>query len=1638
MSIINCNSGCSTTKVGSIDFSSASGTTGDRDISDIGYGGLVEESFVIMDEVSFAYSPGEITATDGGRYTITDDVSSVTGPDGNPLQGGSGDGAFVFATNDTEPFAYYEIKGLDVGGQYCVKLQMSHPVENTTCNDQMYTTMQFRSLAGIGISGGGLSGGQWERTGGADGCNPTTGGWDGNNQNTGVAKQGAETTYEINFTLGQNPNNTTDDGFRIYFSTNSFQPNNVLGIEGIEVYGCVTQQIESSNGDEICEGTPTTLTALGIGSGTDTYEWREGGPTGDLLPYTSRSFEVIPEGSTTYWVQCIRTGETLTKTISPVNCCGPSGLFTIPKICVPLTANGYLDEDVWNVAPWQDLDASGSFGISSGGDCASGVETDGDGNIAQWRATYDDDNIYFFVRTYDDNPRNAGNNAWYQDGVEIYIDGNGTSLQYGYAWSGDGQPASFYGSGANQGTHVIRQSADYWDLEVAIPIAANSLDFESDFIRMELGINQAKDGQTCRSAQIFSWTPANHYTGVNDFHVSPLSDCASVIATDSTVCNGGSTTLSTQLSTATPGLDYTWEQSTDGGNNWTTVNDETGSTVTLSPTVETMYRATYDGVTSCPVTIEIGDVDIDAGPTTSTYCAGETIELTGVTIESGDNVEWGWKKGTSFIASNYVTGYGLSDDVSKKVFEKTFATGDEGNYYFVVNKGGCEANVEVEVTGATNPTIEAFGARRCGEGTVELTATASAGNITWYDVEADGDAIGTGSPFTSPSLTTDAVYYAEANDNGCISERDSTMLTIKVLPTAVLPDDYTICVANPNTTIEETGADAVAWAWSEVGETGSSIDVTLAGETTYTVTITDAQNCTATESVTVGVDANLSPTVTGDNQICNGASTTLTATGGDSYVWDTGSSDNPYEVSPTATTTYSVTASDIAGCVGTTTYTVTVTDGPTITVDDNAATICVGDDGTLVASGALSYEWNTGATDASLTLSPAVTTAYQVTGTDALGCLGIGAGTITVNPLPTITVGDLGSACADAVPVALSGATPAGGTYSGDGVTGGQFDPNGLAADIYTVTYTYTDPTTTCTNSETGTFEVNPLPSLLLPADFSVCAGEDATITPTVEEAGDFVWEDASAAPDRTLSPAIAGTYAVTFTATSTGCSSSDQVELTINTLPNVQVADGQVCDGNPGTLTASGATTYVWQDNSTGPTFTTTVGQTTVYNVTGTDDNGCANTASGTLTVAASPTVTFDPLADRCESDAVEVLSQGAPIGGEYSGNGVTAGEFDPMAAGDGTHTITYSYTDPGTQCAASATQTVLVSAMPAITLGGNQSICEGEELTLSPTEETGTFIWSTSETSSSIVVAPTVDETYSVTFTNAGGCEADATTGITVISIPQVDFSNSPSACSPIEATFLDNTSPESDDYTYNWDFGDPSSMNNNVSTSITEIKHTYTTPGTYDVTLTVVTGNAKCESSVTIEDAIEVFPDPVAAFSFTPEGPTSFEPTVEFIDESTGDIEYWNWEIDEPSIGLFTRSDQNPVHEFLTVGEMPITLTVTSVNGCVNTTTEYVDVEALHTMYLPNSFTPGGNDYNETFGPVGIGISEKRFEFYIFNRWGELIYETQSFGDFWDGTDQNNGNDVPLGVYTWLMRFEDLEDVPYERTGKVVVVK
>jgi uncharacterized protein (TIGR02145 family) len=334
--------------------------------------------------------------------------------------------------------------------------------------------------------------------------------------------------------------------------------------------------------------------------------------------------------------------------------------------------------------------------------------------------------------------------------------------------------------------------------------------------------------------------------------------------------------------------------------------------------------------------------------------------------------------------------------------------------------------------------------------------------------------------------------------------------------------------------------------------------------------------------------------------------------------------------------------------------------------------------------------------------------------TDVNGCTNTATNTITVNTLPVVTLAAFSPVCVSAPPFALTGGSPPGGTYSGPGVAGGIFTPSVAGVGTHTMTYTYTDASG-CTNSTTNTITVNALPVVNLAAFAPVCISIPAFPLSGGTPPGGTYSGPGVAAGIFTPAAAGAGTHTITYTFTDlNGCTNLATNTITVNALPVVTLAAlTPVCvdapafalaGGNPlgGIYSGPGVAGGFFTPSVTGPgTFNITY--------TYTDANGCTNSDSKTITVFALPVVILPIFPPVCINIPPFPLSGGTPLGGNYTGPGVTAGFFDPAATGAGTFTIVYTYTDLN-GCTNSASNTITVNPLPGIpgVITGASTVCQ------------------------------------------------------------------------------------------------------------------------------------------------------------------------------------------------------------------------------------------------------------------------------------------------------------------------------------------
>ncbi|PWL23410.1 MAG: hypothetical protein DCO96_16300, partial [Fluviicola sp. XM-24bin1] len=585
---------------------------------------------------------------------------------------------------------------------------------------------------------------------------------------------------------------------------------------------------------------------------------------------------------------------------------------------------------------------------------------------------------------------------------------------------------------------------------------------------------------------------------------------------------------------------------------------------------------------------------------------------------------------------------------------------------------------------------------------------------------------------------------------------------------------------------------------------------------------------------------------------------------------------------------------------------------------------------------------------------------------------------VTVNPLPVVNAGPDQTVC-EGTAVTLSGSGAA--TYVWDN---GVIDGVAFTPAVGTMTYTVSGTDANgCVNTDQVDVTVNPLPVVNAGPDQEVCEGEQVTLNGS--GAATYVW-------DNGVVDGVAFTLAVgttTYTVTGTdanGCQDVDQVDVTVNPLPIVNAGPDQtVCEGTAVTLSGSGAATYVWYNGVIeGVAFTPAVG-TITYTVTGTDANGCQDVDQVDVTVNPLPVVSAGPDQEVCEGEQVTLNGSGAVT--YVWDNGVIDGVAFTTTVGTTTYTVTGT---DANACASSDQVDVTVNPAPFLSAGEDFYSCEDEEITLNAVGSPN-LVWE-GGIIDGVPFVPTGTQAYVVNDTLSTGCTATDTIIVYINPNPVVTAPDA-EIC-PGEGVILNGAGAVS----YVWDNG------------VTDGVMFYPTSSEqYEVIGTDGNGcSSRATSNVTILDG------PEASFQILDLSLTTLDPTTGFANNSVGATSYeWNF-----GDGSNISTEFEPTHTFPTdePGEYEITLTVYSEEGCPAQAVKYVHVFSDYTIYVPNAFTPDGNGANEIFKPVMDGFDPNDFELLIFNRWGNIIFESHNMEVGWDGTFARQDYQVQDGVYTW----------------------
>jgi gliding motility-associated-like protein len=273
---------------------------------------------------------------------------------------------------------------------------------------------------------------------------------------------------------------------------------------------------------------------------------------------------------------------------------------------------------------------------------------------------------------------------------------------------------------------------------------------------------------------------------------------------------------------------------------------------------------------------------------------------------------------------------------------------------------------------------------------------------------------------------------------------------------------------------------------------------------------------------------------------------------------------------------------------------------------------------------------------------------------------------------------------------------------------------------------------------------------------------------------------------------------------------------------------------------------------------------------------------------------------------------------------------------------------------------------------------------------------------------------------------CAESYTDSVLVYAEPSIGFVLEDGLkCAPYTAVF-DDTSYATTPIFYAWNFGDGTDLSDAAEPS-----HVYTAPGTYDVTLTIWTTSG-CIDTLTLSepDLIEVFPSPTSSFTVNPPQATVFYPNFYFQDYSEDGVQQTYHFTDGA-----TSTEPNVWHSYVESGYHYPYQVVLNEYGCPDTSWQQVYVIPFTTIFVPNAFTPGGNDKNEIWKPVVYDT--ETYEIWVFDRWGQTILNSTSEEAYWDG--YIDGKPAPVGVYVYLIKYTDqLTGLPAEIRGHFTLIR
>lgn len=714
-----------------------------------------------------------------------------------------------------------------------------------------------------------------------------------------------------------------------------------------------------------------------------------------------------------------------------------------------------------------------------------------------------------------------------------------------------------------------------------------------------------------------------------------------------------------------------------------------------------------------------------------------------------------------------------------------------------------------------------------------------------------------------------------------------------------------------------------------------------------------------------------------------------------------------------------------------------------------------------------------------------VTYTITLIATSALGCVDTSQTQITVMPSPMASFNMSQTAGCSPLNISIANASSGAASCSwtfGDGTTSGSCDAviphtyfNTQAASVQYTCWLHVENSYGCLDSMQQQVTVFPNP------DYTITVSPDSNCRPvhalltTQPGAQSYLWQYGDMISETgnhitqhtyTNNGSTPLTYTITLIATSAqGCQDTSHATITVLPAPNIQMTLNPSVGCTPFNASfnnsSTGAGQFMWRfgDGDVSYSANSVVGHEYINNqavpvtfeawLIGQNTYGCRDSVSRTVTVNPAVTALFNGDSTGCSPLTLSFTNQsfGASTWHWSFGDGTFSAQQNPQHTfvNPGTLQATYNVTLTATSlygCSGSFTRNVTVFPTPQAAFTATPSTLTFPAATVTITNMTSsggwTYHWDFGDNSTSTSVQPGTHTyaswgayTIALIVTNPY-CSDTATTIINIVAPPPVSqFTlDAQSGCAPLTVQFT-NSSLYAD--TYTWDFGD------GTSASAPNPTHTYYNAGDFIVKLWA---NGPGGQQIATGGPVHVFPQPTAYFSVSP--------TVVFIPDQpvlcfnmSQEATTYQW-----SFGDGTGSnEQNPVHYYQQEGEYTISLFVSTQYHCTDSFSIPRAVVAkaagqieFPSAFSPNPFGPSGGEYNpadlnnDIFHPVHVGIDE--YQFSIYNRWGELIFESKDVNVGWDGYYRNQI--CKQDVYVWKVKGKFINGASFMKAGDVTLIR